>query len=72
MSYSIGFTDDKNASKLLVPDVAAGTTDIAAVGFDVAAVAADAVVDDGGGNNDDAISVDGNLREGAFSCTGRS
>ena len=72
MSYSIGFTDDKNASKLLVPDVTAGATDVAAVGFDVAAVAADAVVDDGGGNNDDAISVEGNLRGSAFSCAGRS
>jgi len=59
LSYSIGFTDDKNASRLLVPDVAAAVTDVAAaVGFDAAVV----VEGGGGGNNDDGISVGGNLR----------
>jgi len=71
LSYSIGFTDDKNASKLLVPDVAAGATDVAVAGFDAAVVAAIVFVG-GGGNNDDVISVDGNLRGSAATCAGRS
>jgi hypothetical protein len=70
LSYSIGLTEDKNASKLLVPDDATGAADIDAVGFDVTVVAEVVVVDNGGGgNNNDGISVGGNWR-GSVAATG--